>query len=157
MKNIIPNETLFYPLSMRGTCPDLNEVNLYTDRKKFVAGTLISFDNQYDSISSISYFLGSLLSSVILGAIKHLNNNNVELDEFEGTIHAQLTNPLHMIPVKGCNDPSEITDIEIKLYFYANHDKEDVKRLINESLSFNPIYRLINKDQRIRISSEEVL
>lgn len=58
MVNKLPDESRFYDIRMRGTCPDLDGVKLYTDRKRFDADTVMTFDIEYDGYSSISYFLG---------------------------------------------------------------------------------------------------
>lgn len=157
MNRITPEESLFYPISMRGTCPDLKEVKVYTDRNKFEIDALHSFDIEHEGITSMSYFLGSILSSCILSAIKYLSEHDIELDEIEGTIEAVLTNPLRMIPVQGYDDPSNIEDIKIKLYYYADHDEEEVQALIRESQDLNPIVRLIKQASDVSIEIEMVI
>lgn len=153
-----PNESLYYDLFMRGTCPDLNTVNVYTDRRNIEVNEVVSFDIEFDQITAISYLLSSLLSSTIITAINELKQNDIVLDEIEGTIQAQLTNPLRMIPVRGYTDPSLIDNIKIKLFYYADTvDYDKVSELIRDAQLFNPIYQLIDKGQKISLNIEFVL
>lgn len=153
----IPEESQFYDIRMRGTCPDLGSVKLYTDRNRFDANRLVSFDIEYKGYSSISYFLGALLSSVILTTIRELKTHHIELDEIEGVIDAQLSNPLRMVPVCGLDGPTDIKNITIKLYYYADGDEKHITKLIQDSQCFNPIYRLVEKSTPIHLQIEWVL
>lgn len=153
-----PEESLYYNLFMRGTCPNLDTVNIYTDRRTIEVNEVISFDIEFEQITAISYLLSSLLSSTIITAIKELKQNDIFLDEIEGTVQAQLTNPLRMIPVRGYSDPSLIKDIRIKLFYYADTDDcEKVSVLMRNAQLFNPVYQLIDKGQEINLNIEFVL
>ncbi len=119
---------------------------------------VISFDIEYEQITAISYLLSSLLSSTIITAIKELKQNVFSLDEIEGTIQAQSTNPLRMIPVRGYTAPSMIEDIKIKLLYYADTDDyEKVSDVMRNAQLFNPVYQLIDKGQEINLNIEFVL
>lgn len=119
---------------------------------------VISFDIEYEQIAAISYLLSSLLSSTIITAIKELKQNVFSLDEIEGTIQAQLTNPLRIIPVRVYIDPSMIEDIKIKLLYYADTDDyEKVSDVMRNAQLFNPVYQLIDKGQEINLNIEFVL
>lgn len=157
MTNMIPDESRFYNIRMRGTCPDLKKVKLYTDTNRFDAHTVMSFDNEFDGFSSMSYFLGSLLSSIILTSIKELKTNSIELDEIEGVIEAKLLNPLRMIPVRGAKEPSELSEIMVKIYYYSDVNEEEVTKIIKECQAYNPLYRLINQSVPIALDIELVL
>lgn len=157
MNKKTPDESKYFEMSMRGVCPDLEKVHLFTDRKKIEVEEMISFDNEFEGFSSISYFLGSLLSSIILTAIKELKHQGIELDEIEGVVHATLTNPLRMIPVRGYDQPSNIENIMIKIYYYSDEDENKVSHLIEEVQKFNPVYRLINQSCPVKLDIEWVL
>lgn len=158
MTNKKPDESLYYNLFMRGTCPNLDTVNIYTERRNIEVDEVISFDVEFEQITAISYLLSSLLSSTIITAIKELKQNGISLDEIEGTIQAQLTNPLRMIPVRGYANPSMIEDIKIKLFYYADTDDyEKVSDIIRKAQLFNPVYQLIDKGQEINLNIEFVL
>ena len=66
MKAKKPDESLYYNLFMRGTCPNLDTVNVYTDRQNIEVNEVISFDIEFEQITAISYLLSSLLSSTII-------------------------------------------------------------------------------------------
>ncbi|MDK6804671.1 OsmC family protein [Aerococcus sp. UMB7834] len=157
MMNRRVDEASVFELSMRGTCPDLKEVKLYTDRKALEAEQVVSFDNEFEGFSSVSYFLSSLLSSVILTTIRELKEEGIELDEIEGLVHAQLTNPLRLIPVRGYQEPSDLTAITIKLFYYADGDPAIINQKIRQAQAYNPIYRLVDKASPIHLEVEWVL
>ncbi|RAN54773.1 hypothetical protein B8A42_06120 [Dolosigranulum pigrum] len=152
-----PEESQFYDISMRGTSPDLDNVHLYTDRREIIIDTRMSFDIEYEGISGTSHFFASLLSSVILSAIQAFKRESIELDEIEGIVRAQLTNPLRMIPVRGYEDPCDFTDITIKLFYYADSDPKAMDDLIRKSQESNPIYRLVNRASSVKLETECVL
>ncbi len=158
MTTRMPEESKRFKLKLRGTCPNLDTVNVYTDRMTIKVDEVMSFDIEFESVTAISYLLSSLLSSTIITAIKELKRHKVVLDEIEGTIQAQLTNPLRMIPVQGYEAPSLIEDINIKLFYYADtEDCEAVSELIRTAQLYNPVYQLIAKGQEIKLDVEFVL
>lgn len=152
-----PDEAHVFEMSMRGTCQDLKEVRLYTDRKELTVGCTMSFDNEYDGVTSMSYFLGSLLSSMIHTAIKEFKQAGIVMDEIEGILHARLKNPLRMIPVRGYDDPPDIESIHVKLFYYADGDEEELNALLIKTQEVNPIYRLVSRSVDVKIEAEWVL
>lgn len=153
----IPIESERYTQEMRGTCLDLKEVRLYTDRMRFEAEKLISFDSEFEGVSSLSYFMGSLLSSVIVTAIKYFHSQQIVLDEIEGVIAVDISQPLALVPVRGYHDPSEIEAIRIKLFYYAEGDDYEIVDMFHQSQRLNPLYSLINRATPIELILQPVL
>lgn len=152
-----PAEARYFEMSMRGTYPDLKDVKLYTDRVELSVGNAVSFDNEYEKVTSMSYFLGSLLSSILFTSVKELKSKGVLLDEIEGLIRAKLTNPLRMIPVRGYDDPADIEEIQVKLFYYGDGDPETMNEMIRKAQEANPIYRLVADARPIELLIEWVL
>ncbi|MDY3119028.1 MAG: OsmC family protein [Peptoniphilus sp.] len=152
-----PREARTFSMSMRGTCQDLKEVHLYTDRKELVVGCVMSFDNEYDGVTAMSYFLGSLLSSMMHTTIKEMKQSGVVIDEIEGLIHAELKNPLRMVPVRGYDDPPEIESIRVKLFYYADGDEERLNAMVEKAQEVNPIFRLVHRAVPVELKVEWVL
>lgn len=48
-----PAEARYFEMSMRGTYPDLKDVKLYTDRVELTVGDAVSFDYEYEKVTSM--------------------------------------------------------------------------------------------------------
>lgn len=93
----------------------------------------------------------------MMTALKELKLAALDIDEIEGVIEAQLSNPLRMIPVRGYDQASEIENIRIKIYYYSDDDEDKVTAFIKDCQQFNPIYRLVEKSTSIDLSVDWVL
>ena len=156
-KDRTPYESEYFPIKMRATCLDLVNVKVYTDRNFISTDRLISFDNEYQGISSVSAFLSSILSSVILTSIKSFKQAKIELDEIEGTIECVLTNPLAIIPVVGYDRIPSFESIVIKLYYYANERHETCVDCITRAQLYNPVYNMVKKATQVDLKINKTL
>ena len=59
-------ESKIFDIKFRGTSNDLSSVKIYTNKNSFQIEKQISFDSEYKPISSLEYFAGSVLSSILL-------------------------------------------------------------------------------------------
>ena len=59
-------ESRIFEMNFRGTSNDLSSVKIFTNKSSFQIEKQISFDSEYEQISSLEYFAGSVLSSIIL-------------------------------------------------------------------------------------------
>ena len=152
-----PKESQVYSLHMRGTKPDLDKVKLYTGRKRFDVDKLVSFDIEDEGYSALSYFMGSILSSVIWTFQNHLKQKKIDLDEIEGVIEADLQNPLRLIPVRGYDQPAQIRNIKVKIYYYADDDEEKLDQMARDCQVDNPIFQLVNQSSPIELEPHFIL
>ncbi|MDY6065568.1 MAG: hypothetical protein SPI59_04500 [Finegoldia sp.] len=143
--------------SLRATMNDLETVRIYTDNDYFVAGDAVSFDSEAENISAINYFCGSFLASLLKMLVQKSKLYKVDIEEIEGKIDFTLTNPLNLLAVKGYDNPSDIERINIKIYYYAEGDQDDLNEIFLEILKSNPIYRLIDKSVDLSISLNMVI
>ncbi|MGJ9382073.1 hypothetical protein [Salipaludibacillus sp. CF4.18] len=59
-------ESRIFDMNFRGTSNDLSSVKIYTNKNSIQIEKQISFDSDDEKISSLEYFAGSVLSSIIL-------------------------------------------------------------------------------------------
>ena len=59
-------ESRIFEMNFRGTSNDLSSVKIFTNKNSFQIEKQISFDTEYEQISSLEYFAGTVLSSIIL-------------------------------------------------------------------------------------------
>lgn len=143
--------------SLRATMNDLENIRIYTDNDYFIVGDSVSFDSEAENISAINYFCGSFLASIIKILVKKAKMAGVDIEEIEGKIDFRLTNPLNILGVKGYDEPSDIEEMTIKIYYYAEGEEDYLKNLFMEILSSNPLYRLVKKASEINISFDLVI
>lgn len=143
--------------SLRATMNDLKNVHIYTANSSFIMNNSISFDSEAENISSLDYFMGALLASIMLMSVKKAKKKQVMIDEIEGKINFQLNNPLNALDVIGYNEISFIEWIKIKIYYYASGEELQNNRILREILVENPIYQLINKGTSLQVEFELVI
>ncbi|MCI5674736.1 MAG: hypothetical protein MR314_01015 [Ezakiella sp.] len=143
--------------SLRATMNDLKNVHIYTANSSFVVDSSISFDSEAENISAINYFMGSLLSSIMLMSVKKAKKRDVIIEEIEGKIEFKLNNPLNALDVRGYYENSYIDYIDIKIYYYADGDEESNNLLLTQLLDENPIYNLIKKTTSLMVNFDLVI
>ncbi|WP_296255111.1 OsmC family peroxiredoxin [uncultured Ezakiella sp.] len=139
----------FSNFSLRATMNDLKNVNVYTDNNSFRVSDAISFDIEAENISALNYFCGSLLASVMKILVSECKSQGIVIEEIEGKIDYKLTNPLRVLNVRGYEDLSEIEDIVIKIYYYADGDEEELNNRLMGMLNANPIYSLLKSTKKV--------
>ena len=62
-----------------------------------------------------------------------------------------------MIPVRGYDDPADIEEIQVKLFYYGDGDPEEMNEMIRGAQEANPIYRLVSDARPVELLIEWVL
>ena len=106
-------------MNFRGTSNDLSSVKIFTNKSSFQIEKQISFDTEYEQISSLEYFAGSVLSSIILTLLEQSKKRGSIIEEIEGVLNLSLANPLSLVGVKGYDEEPTIRKITVTIFLFA--------------------------------------
>src|SRR3954469_23828101 len=94
------HESMIFDMTFRGTSNNLSSVKIYTNQNSFQIERQVSFDSEYKQITSLEYFAGSVLSSILLTFLEQSKKLNVMIEEMEGVLNLSLENPLSLVGVR---------------------------------------------------------
>lgn len=146
-----------YNVTYRIVTNDLINVKMYTDRNLIEASKQISFDSQYEELSSVDYFIGSLATSMMLVILEQSRTHQIVLEDIEAVFHATLENPLSLIGVKGYEEPPIIKKIDVVFYLYADLEEEELFNLCRSFLNQSPIYNTLKQAVSIDVRFKLIL
>jgi uncharacterized OsmC-like protein len=140
-----------FDMSFRGTSQDLISVKIYTTKNSFQTEKQVSFDSEYSQITSLEYFAGSVLSSIILTLLEQSKKSGSIIEEIEGVLTLSLENPLTFVGVKGYNEEPCIRKITVTIFILIDPDFSEFNRFCNMALKNSPIYNTIKKSMDIEL------
>jgi uncharacterized OsmC-like protein len=146
------NESRFFDMRFRAVVRDLKNVRIFTGKDSFESCAQMTFDAEYQGITCVEYFLGSIMGSILLSLLERAQQEHVCIEEMEGQLSAKLENPLSFLHVQGYAQEPGIGDIEVIVYLYADMEEEALLRFCNETLAQCPVYNLIKKTGNITVS-----
>jgi len=138
-------ESKVFDISFRRTSSDLSSVKIYTNKNSFQIEKQISFDSEYKPISSLEYFAGSVLSSILLTLLEQSSKRGSIIEEMEGVLNLSLENPLSLIGVKGYDEEPFISKISLTVYLYVDLEDNDFDEFCFGALAKSPIYNTLKK------------
>jgi len=144
-------------MSFRGTANDLSAVKVYTNKNSFVTEKQISFDSEYEQISSVEYFAGSVLSSVMLTLLEQSKKKGSIIEEIEGVLNLSLENPLSLVGVRGYDEEPYIRKITMTVYLFAELEDDEFNEFCFHALKKSPIYNTLKKSMELEIQFKKLL
>jgi hypothetical protein len=142
------DESRFFDMNFRGTSNDLSSVKIFTNQNSFQIEKQISFDSEYKQISSLEYFAGSVLSSILLTLLEH---GRSMIEEIEGVLNLSLENPLSMVGVKGYEEEPFIRKITVTVYLYVDLEDDDFDDFCFGALKNSPIYNTLKRSMDLEV------
>jgi hypothetical protein len=142
------NESRFFYMNFRGTSNDLSSVKIFTNQNSFQVEKQISFDSEYKPVSSLEYFAGSVLSSILLA---FLEQGRSMIEEIEGVLSLSLENPLSMVGVKGYDEEPFIRKITVTVFLYVELEDDDFDDFCFGALKHSPIYNTLKRSMDLEV------
>lgn len=144
-------ESSVFDMNFRGTSNDLSSVKVYTNKNSFQIEKQISFDSEYEPITSLEHFAGSVLSSILLTLLEQSNKRGSIIEELEGVLNLSLENPLSMVGVKGYEEEPVIRKISVTVFLYADLEDHDLDDFCFGALNKSPIYNTLKRSMEFKV------
>ncbi|WP_018633716.1 OsmC family protein [Neomegalonema perideroedes] len=144
-------ESRFHDMSFRAVARDSGEVKVFTDKTSFAVGSAISFDNESAEISSVDYFAGALLSSLMLTLRAHGRRRGVPVEDLEGSLSLQLADPLPLVGVRGAGGTPHFSRIRARIYAYTGLTPEAFGDFCQEALRLCPVYQTLARSADVAV------
>lgn len=145
------DESRFFAMNFRGTSNDLSSVKIFTNKNSFQIEKQISFDSEYQPISSLEYFAGSVLSSILLTLLEHSGKRGSLIEEIEGVLNLLLENPLSMVGVKGYDEEPFIRKMTVTVFLYIELEDNDFDEFCFGALKHSPIYNTLKRTMDLEV------
>ncbi|MBB6690076.1 OsmC family protein [Cohnella xylanilytica] len=146
-----PYESKVFDIRFRGTSNDLSSVKIYTSKNRFQIEKQISFDPESEPISSMEYFAGSVLSSILLTLLEQSKKRGSIIEEIEGVLNLSLENPLSLLGVKGYEEEPFISKMTVTVYLYADLEDKAFDEFCLGALAKSPIYNTLKRSMELEV------
>ncbi len=133
------NENIIFEKSYR-TIHDGHLAKVYNEKTGIEIAEPISFDSENEKFTSIDYFIGSIVSEIILSMSKVARAKNTILQDVEAKALVEIRNPLYLLNVVGYEEESYISKIIIDIYYFSFLEGEFLEEFQREVLSRTLIY-----------------
>ncbi|WP_100398814.1 OsmC family protein [Bacillus sp. FJAT-44742] len=150
-------ESRVFDMSFRGTSNDLSSVKIFTNNNSFQIQKEVSFDSEYEQISSLEYFGGSVLSSIILTLLEQSKKEGSIIEEIEGVLNLSLENPLTLLGVRGYEDEPCINKITVTVYLYVELKDSNFFDFCTKALNRSPVYNTLKRSMDLEVNFKELL
>lgn len=144
-------ESRIFDMSFRGTSNDLSTVKIFTNQNSFQIEKQISFDSEYKQISSLEYFAGSVLSSILLTLLEQSEKRGSIIEEIEGVLNLSLENPLSLVGVKGYDEEPFIRKITVTVFLFADLEDNNFDDFCFRALKNSPIYNTLKRSMELEV------
>jgi 6-phosphogluconate dehydrogenase (decarboxylating) len=150
-------ESRNFDMNFRGTSNDLSSVKIFTNKNSFQIEKQISFDSEYEQISSLEYFAGSVLSSILLTLLEQSKKTSSMIEEIEGVLNLSLENPLSMIGVKGYEEEPFIRKITVTVFLFVDLEDDDFDDFCFSALQNSPIYNTLKRSMELEVTFKKLV
>ncbi|CAM4294722.1 OsmC family protein [Paenibacillus tarimensis] len=150
-------ESRIFDMNFRGTSNDLSTVKIYTNKNSFQIEKQISFDSEYKPISSVEYFAGSVLSSIILTLLEQSQKSGLTIEEIEGVLNLSLANPLSLVGVKGYDEEPYIQRLTVTVFLYVDLEDKELNDFCYDALKKSPIYNTLKRSLELEVIFKKLL
>lgn len=150
-------ESKMFDISFRGTSNDLSSVKIYTNKNRFQIEKQISFDSEYEPISSLEYFAGSVLSSILLTLLEQSQKRGSIIEEIEGVLNLSLENPLSLIGVKGYDEEPFISKMTVTVFLYVDLEDKAFDDFCFGALAKSPIYNTLKRSMELEVLFKKLI
>ncbi len=144
-------------MKFRGTSNDLSTVKIYTNKNSFAIEKQISFDSEYKPISSVEYFAGSVLSSILLTLLEQSKKRGFIIEEIEGVLNLSLENPLSLVGVKGYDEEPSIQNITVTVFLFVDLEDKDFDDFCLGALKKSPIYNTLKRSMELEVFFKKLI
>ncbi|WP_259457916.1 OsmC family protein [Salipaludibacillus neizhouensis] len=144
-------ESRIFDMNFRGTSNDLSSVKIYTNKNSIQIEKQLSFDSDDEKISSLEYFAGSVLSSIILTLLEQSKKKASIIEEIEGVLNLSLENPLSLLDVRGYDEEPFIRKITVTVYLFADLEENDFIKFCTEALKNSPVYNTLKRSMELEV------
>lgn len=144
-------ESRIFDMHFRGTSNDLSSVKIFTNKNSFQIEKQISFDSEYEQISSLEYFAGAVLSSIILTLLEQSKKRGSIIEEIEGVLNLSLANPLSLLGVRGYDEEPSISKINVTIFLFADLEDSDFADFCTRALNNSPIYNTLKRSMELEV------
>ena len=131
-------------------------MKVYTNKNSFQIEKQISFDSEYKPVSSLEYFAGSVLSSILLALLEQSRKSGSIVEEIEGVLNLSLENPLALIGVKGYDEEPYISKATVTVYAYADLEDEAFEAFCLGALAKCPIYNTLKRSMELEVAFKKL-
>jgi 6-phosphogluconate dehydrogenase (decarboxylating) len=145
------DESRIFEMNFRGASNDLSSVKIFTNKNSFQIEKQISFDSEYQPISSLEYFAGSVLSSILLTLLEQSKKRGSMIEEIEGVLNLSLENPLSLVGVKGYEEEPFIRKITVTAFLYVELEDDDFNDFCFGALKHSPIYNTLKRSMHLEV------
>lgn len=144
-------ESRVFDMSFRGTSNDLSSVKIFTNKNSVQIEKQISFDSEYKEMTSLEYFAGSVLSSIILTLLEQSKKKGSIIEEIEGVLSLSLDNPLSLVGVKGYDQEPVIRNITVTVFLFVDLEDNDFADFCCSALKNSPIYNTLKRAMELEV------
>jgi hypothetical protein len=150
-------ESRIFNMNFRGTSNNLSSVKIFTNKNSFQIERQISFDSECKQISSLEFFAGSVLSSIILTLLEHSKKRDSIIEEIEGVLNLSLENPLSLVGVKGYDEEPVIRKITVTVFLFVDLEDNDFNDFCFRALKNSPIYNTLKRSMELEVIFKKLL
>ena len=150
-------ESRIFDMNFRGTSNDLSSVKIFTNKNSFQIEKQISFDLEYKQITSLEYFAGSVLSSIILTLLEQSKKRGSIIEEIEGVLNLSLENPLSLVGVKGYDEEPLIRNITVTVFLFVDLEDNDFDEFTFRALKNSPIYNTLKRSMELEVIFKKLI
>jgi hypothetical protein len=150
-------ESRIFEMNFRGTSNNLSSVKIFTNKNSFQIERQISFDSECKQISSLEFFAGSVLSSIILTLLEHSKKRDSIIEEIEGVLNLSLENPLSLVGVKGYDEEPVIRKITVTVFLFVDLEDNDFDDFCFRALKNSPIYNTLKRSMELEVIFKKLL
>ncbi|RXJ02445.1 hypothetical protein DS745_07010 [Anaerobacillus alkaliphilus] len=150
-------ESKIFDINFRGTSNDLSRVKVFTNKSSIQIEKQISFDSENEHITSVEYFAGSVLSSILLSLLEQSKKRGSIIEEIEGVLNLSLENPLTLAGVRGYDEEPVISKIMITVFLYADLEDNEFDDFCTKALTNSPIYNTLKKSMKLEVLFKKLL
>ena len=150
-------ESKIFDMNFRGTSNDLSTVKIYTNKNSFQIEKQISFDAKDKPISSLEYFAGSVLSSILLTFLEQSRKRGSIIEEIEGVLNLSLENPLSLIGVKGYDEEPFISKMTVTVFLYVDLEDRAFDDFCRGALAKSPMYNTLKRAMELEVLFKKLI
>ncbi len=130
--------------------------HVYARNHSLMVGKAADFSATVEAPSSVDLLLASLGSDLVVGLKVAASQAQIELDEVECSLRANLVNVLFHLGLESGGDPS-VEQIEGVIYVATTEDEATVKLIWQQVLERSPLYQTLKRGTKINLRIEITL
>lgn len=137
------------------TEPGTTKVFVRTQR--LLVGDPISFDSEYDGITSLELLLGALGADIAGGLQALAKRRRLEIDNVEVLVEGRLDNPLMWLDVVGEHGTTALAQAVVKVYIGTIEEDDAIEKLWQEILQKSPVIQTLNRSVELDFRMDIVI